>query len=205
MREFAGGVRAESSGTTPRRSTGRSLIEAAIDGMVARKLDPYSTYLDDEEVVAFGRAVDGGVHGRRHSDSAEPGQRPADGPRPDPRHARRRGRAAGRRRDRQGRRGRRGGPQPVRRHRQDQGRGRSAPVTLGLLRPGSLTIRTKSKTGHDRAGRRCRAPSVVGDRRGAKTAQWDYLLPGEPKVGLIRVSRFGPRYLARDSAKPSPH
>ena len=186
MREFAGAFeQIERNYAT--EVDREDLIEAAIDGMVAR-LDPYSTYLDDEEVAEFGQAVEGSFTGVGvqilpnpasgrltilapipGSPAAEAGVRAGDvivrvdgedvtGLDPSAVTARVKGEAG-------------------------------APVTLGLLRPDSATPDEVEEVTVVRAA--VVAPSVVGDRRGAD-GEWDFLLPGEPRVGLLRVSRFGP-------------
>ena len=160
------------------------LLEAAIDGMVGR-LDPYSTYLDDEEVAGFARAVDGGFTGigvqiLPNPDTGRltilapiPGTPAAEaGVRPGDVIVRVDGQAVD-------------GLDPSAVTALITGP-EGAPVTIGLLRPDADEVEEITLV---RA--KVVSPSVVGDSRDADGA-WNFLLPGEPKIGLVRVGRFGP-------------
>ena len=163
------------------------LLEAAIDGMVAR-LDPYSTYLDDEEVGRFAREVDGKFNGIgvQILPDADTGRLTITAPLPGTPAAEA---------------GVRAGDVIV------QVNGESVdgldtaevtgrikgpagePVTLGLLRPGQNEMEEVTVVRAD-----VRVPSVLGEARRAD-GSWDFLLPGEEgeapmKVGLLRITRF---------------
>ena len=166
------------------------LLEAAIDGMVAR-LDPYSTYLDDEEVGRFARDVGGSFTGIGVQILPDPetGRLTIAAPFPGTPAAEA---------------GVRAGDQIVRVDGQSvEGQDAAAvtarikgpagePISLGLFRPGREDLVEVTVTRAD-----VRVPTVLGEARRAD-GSWDFSLPsgeapgvGDPvKVGLLRVTRF---------------
>ncbi|MFH5804129.1 S41 family peptidase [Alienimonas sp. DA493] len=166
------------------------LLEAAIDGMVA-KLDPYSTYLDDEEVGRFTREVEGqfiGI-GVQILPDTETGRLTITAPLPGTPAAEAGVRAGdmivqvdGEAVD---------GLDPSAVTARIKGP-EGEPVTLGLMRPGQDELEQITVVRAD-----VRVPTVLGETRRAD-GTWDYLLPpsspdkaDEPKIGLLRVTRFG--------------
>ena len=159
------------------------LLEAAIDGMVAR-LDPYSTYLDDEEVARFARDVGGSFSGIgvQILPNPETGRLTVLAPIPGTPAAEA---------------GVRAGDVIVAVDGQDvDGLDQSAvtamiqgepgdPVTIGLLRPNADE---REEVTIVRAN--VQSPVLLGDSR-RPDGTWNYLLPGEPKVGLLRLTKFG--------------
>ena len=159
-----------------------ALMEAAIDGMVAR-LDPYSTYLDDEEVGRFRREVGGGFSGIGVQIFTDPetGRLTVTAPFPGGPAAEAGVRAGdvivsvdGNTADRLD------SNEITARIKGPAGE----PVTLGLLRPGQEEVEEVTVTRAD-----VRIPTVLGDARRAD-GTWDFALPGDVKVGLLRVTRF---------------
>ncbi|NNJ27051.1 S41 family peptidase [Alienimonas chondri] len=162
------------------------LLEAAIDGMVAR-LDPYSTYLDDEEVGRFAREVEGqfiGI-GVQILPDADTGRLTVTAPLPGTPAA-----EAGVRAgdviaqvdgesvdglDTSDVTARIKGPA-------------GEPVKLGLLRPGQDEMIELTVVRDD-----VRVPTVLGETRRAD-GSWDFLLPNDdedaPKIGMLRVTKF---------------
>lgn len=163
------------------------LIEAAIDGMVAR-LDPYSTYLDDEEVGRFAREVEGkfiGI-GVQILPDVETGRLTVAAPLPGTPAAEAGVRTGdvimqvdGESVD---------GLDTAEVTARIKGPAGEA-VSLGLLRPGQDDLVEVTVVRAD-----VRVPTVLGETRNAD-GTWDYLLPasvtGGATIGLLRVTRFG--------------